>query len=103
MVQTAPGTRHALSAEVARQCTERYGMEEVDDSVAAAIASYWQGPSGHGLTFHMLASGQEVNTEALLDAIAHERPHARAQGGTSTLELDMLATWALNHGQEVVG
>lgn len=95
-VQIAPDTRHATSDEVNRQIRERWGREEVDDSVAAAIASYWQGPRGHGLVFHMLQSGQPVDYGALSDAIAHEYPHAKAQGEQATRELDMLSTWALN-------
>jgi hypothetical protein len=94
MVSVPRGTRHLYAAEVEDMLREREGVREITDACAAAIASWWQGPAGHGATFAALVSHFPVTVEDLHAAIAD----ARKDAGTAIdrLALDMLATWALN-------
>jgi hypothetical protein len=65
--------RHLLSEEVERAVTEAIEYGKVpSNAVAATIASWYQTPGGHGLTFALLQQGSEVLREDLSDAITSE-------------------------------
>lgn len=84
---------HLWSAQVTAMVNERYGGEvEITDACAVTIASWWQGPTGHGLPFAQLASTGRVEYVELAEAIYDARKSADASGKR---ELDMLGTWAL--------
>lgn len=83
------GARHSTSLEV----SSRIAMgATVRDGDAAAIASWFQTPRGHGLTFALLAQGSDVARADVLAAIVAESaiPGVDAAVGA---ELDALATW----------
>lgn len=69
-----------------------YGWCDISDAAAASIASWWQGPVGHGLVFQQMASGMPFSVLDLLDAIAHDRRFATS--GFDTRCFDLLAAWA---------
>lgn len=89
---------HCTTGEVDAELNARANAEtteEISDEAAAAIASWWQAPRGHGYAFAQLASTGRVRLEDLADDISgvydttrdmHERRY-----------MDYLATWALNH------
>jgi hypothetical protein len=95
MVSVPRDTRHMYSAEVEDMVLARQGICEISDECAVTIASWWQGPAGHGATFAALVSHFPVSVEDLHAAIAD----ARKDAGTAfdRLALDMLATWALHY------
>lgn len=86
-----------VAADVARIDAGGEEATELHDAAALAIASWWQAPGGRGRTFAQLASTGKVDLTELLDAIASEYDEATRQGGSAARELDLLATWALNH------
>lgn len=60
---------HSTSAEVAARIANRDRLTAGD---AAAIASWYQSPRGHGAVFAALASGADVDRVDLLDALSAE-------------------------------
>jgi hypothetical protein len=93
----APGP-HLTSDEVREMIRDRRGKREITDRCAATIASWWQSPGVNGHIFATLASGLPVDRQRLLDDI-----HRTYVGDISSHDkrcLDMLATWALNGGEE---
>lgn len=87
---------HAGSREAKREIAAAHlAGREISDPVAMTIASWWQSGGPIGRHFAQLASTGEVDAQDILDAIAAEYPEAKRQD--CALELDMLATWALNH------
>lgn len=68
---------------------------EISDEVAKTIASWWQSSGTVGSALASLASGAAVDRDYLYEDIA-------ATGRTALpmwpRELEMMATWALNHG-----
>jgi hypothetical protein len=88
---------HASSAVAYQQCQERQGVTEIDDSVAAAIASWWQSPGTSGRAFAALASGAPVESSDVLDDVSDALHTASVWDGRDRLALEMLATWALNY------
>jgi hypothetical protein len=74
--------------------------EEISDSVALSIAAGWQSPAGVGRAMARLASTGRVGLEDLADDISASLDECRRVYGTDSLEyreLNLLATWALNH------
>lgn len=83
---TTHGTRHATSTEVYSRIASQ---QTITDECAAALASWYQSPRGHGLTFAQLAQGSHVLVTDLQDAIAAES----ALPGTYGPDLDALSDW----------
>lgn len=83
-------TRHATSREVAARIASGESLHRAD---AAAVASWFQSPRGHGLTFAMLAQGSAVERRDVLDAITAEM-NAPTTDGAVAAELLALAAWA---------
>lgn len=93
--------QHADNVTVNAQVRSRVGVEEVDDAVAVALASYYQASGKVGHVLAALASGATVEYEALQDDIRRTRAELGAQSLQAVkngiqLELDMLGTWALD-------
>jgi hypothetical protein len=90
--------QHLLWHEVETMISERCGSgEEISDAAALTIASWWQTPSGPGAVFAQFASTGRVDYHALQAAIAADYDEAQRQGPGIARQLDMLATWAMNH------
>lgn len=88
--------RHSGSDTVAASIASGQPLTDAD---AAAIASYYQTPAGHGLTFAMLAQGSPVESADVLAAIAAELSTvtpARDNDGSEDYraELGALEAWA---------
>jgi len=68
---------------------------ELSDAVARTIAAWWQSSGTVGSLLASLACGHAVDRDALYEDIA-------ASGRTAMpmwpRELELMATWALNHG-----
>lgn len=97
---TPTTTRHADSDTVAAELRSAYGVREISDGVALAIASWWQSSGTVGRTLAALASGHPVDVTALLDDVAATRREADARHALDAADgraLDMLSTWAINH------
>lgn len=94
---------HAQSSTVDDQIAERYGVAEVDDSVAVALASWYQSPGSVGRILAALASGTVVGFQELMDDIHATRReidrHNEADAPTMRRQLDMLATWVIDRTQ----
>src|SRR5512145_2721100 len=88
---------HAVSSTVDDQIAERYGVAEIDDSVAVAIASWYQSPGGIGHILAAFASGTVVGFRELMDDIHATRRevdrHNEPDAPTMRKQLDMLGTW----------
>jgi hypothetical protein len=91
--------RHLTSDEAYQQVAERLDKREITDACAATIASWWQSPGPHGRHLASLASGQPTDRGALLDEI-HLVRNLEAGSARDRVALDMLATWAINGGEE---
>jgi len=86
---------HVDSESAYRQCREREGIREIDDAVAATIASWWQSPGSVGRAFAALASGAPVDSSDVLADVSASLPETQPNT-RDRLALEMLATWALN-------
>lgn len=64
------GTRHLLETDVRREVHDHYGEDgyRLTDAAAVAIASWFQSPTGTGLTFAEFVSHQPVTPDALAEA-----------------------------------
>jgi hypothetical protein len=95
--------QHLTSTEVDAEIHVREfssDAPEISDGAAAAIASWWQAPKGHGYAFAQLASTGRVRLEDLADDISGVYDIARAIGDdpvSACRYMDYLSTWALNH------
>lgn len=87
---------HVSSVYAYRQCDERQGIDEIDDAVAATIASWWQSSGTAGSAFAALASGAPVDHSAVLNDVWASLLETDS-GTRDRLALEMLATWAINH------
>jgi hypothetical protein len=81
--------QHVSGDEAERAVTKAVEESKApSNEVAATIASWYQTPWGHGLTFARLAQGSEVLREDLADAIGHQigesREHDRDMWALST-------------------
>lgn len=61
--------RHSTSREVAARIAQGESLHRSD---AAAVASWFQTPTGHGLTFALLAQGTPVDSADVQAAITAE-------------------------------
>ena len=93
-------TRHAMSSEIDDQVAERYGVAEIDDHVAVALAAWYQSPGSIGHVLAALASGATVTHDDLADDIYATRReiirHDEAGRDESLRHIDMLSTWAID-------
>lgn len=84
--------RHSTSVEVAYRLAHNPPLRDAD---AAAIASWFQSPGGHGATFAALASGAAVHDHYLLIAITAELESGEHNADPHVaVELEALAAWA---------
>lgn len=67
---------------------------EISDMAARTIASWWQSSGAVGSVLASLASGCAVSRDELIEDIAMT---GRTASPMWPRELEMLATWALNH------
>ena len=65
---------------------------EISDSMARTIAGWYQSPGSVGSMLAALASGCRVEFDALYEDIA-----ATGRAHNWPVELEYMATWALNH------
>lgn len=89
---------HLSSDEVYAMVFARLGKQEITDSCAVTIASFWQSPRGNGYAMAQLASTGTVDYADLSDSIMLTRREAVLHYGSSSPDvaaLDMLGTWAL--------
>jgi hypothetical protein len=89
---------HLTTAEVDEEVAVRDDEnvnEEISDAAAAAIASWWQAPRGHGYAFAQPASTGRVRLEDLADDISGV--YDTTNDATERRYMDLLATWSLNH------
>lgn len=99
---------HMLSREVDAMCAARVGDCEISDQCAVTIASFYQSPGSVGLAFASLASLGVAELDELLDNIAWARGNdvpalSRDGQAAANLQLDMLATWAIDVARPVAG
>lgn len=69
MLISTSGARHSSSREVAAHIAAGLWLTDAD---AAAVASWFQSPRGHGLTFALLAQGSQVDSADVQAAITAE-------------------------------
>lgn len=86
---------HVTSDEAYRQVAARSGIDEIDDAVAATIASWWQSPSTVGRHLAALASGAPVEYQDLANDIYRTRRETGGMSPATNRELDALSTWAI--------
>lgn len=87
---------HLTSEDTYAEVTSAYGVREIRDSAAVAIASWWQSPGTQGRAMAELSTTGQVEVSALLADISAAYPctHDRSR---DWFALGALATWAINH------
>ena len=96
-------TTHVTSEQAYAQVRARSGIDEIDDAVAVTIASWWQSPGTIGRHLAALASGAQVDSDALQDDITATRRAEHYYGSDGwprmssgdRMALDALSTWII--------
>lgn len=88
---TTDHARHSTSLEVASRLAMGATLQAGD---AAAIASWYQSPAGHGAVLAQFASGRPTSRGELLEAVLRELVSAPDD---QRAELSALVTWVREH------